>query len=34
MRAEVVLEDVGTGENGAKVQATQEYTLAQPRVKL
>ncbi len=34
MRAEVVLEDMGVGKNGAKVHATQEDSLTCPRTKL
>jgi hypothetical protein len=33
MRAEVVLEDVGAGENGAKVRVAQECSPAWPRAK-
>jgi hypothetical protein len=34
MRAKLVLKDVGVGKNDAKTQATQEYFLACPKVKL
>jgi hypothetical protein len=34
MRVKVVLDDVGARENGAKTWTNQEYSLAQPRVKL
>jgi hypothetical protein len=34
MKAEVLLEDMGVGKNGAKVHATQEDFLTCPRTKL
>jgi hypothetical protein len=34
MRVKVVLKDVDVGKNGAKMQTTQKYSLAHPRVKL
>jgi hypothetical protein len=34
VRVEVVLEDVGVGENGAKAHATQKYFFAPPKIKL
>jgi hypothetical protein len=34
MRVEVVSKDVGVKKNGAKMQATQKYSLARPRTKL
>jgi hypothetical protein len=34
MRVKVVSKDVGAGKNGAKAQATQKCSPAQPKVKL
>jgi hypothetical protein len=34
MKVEVVLEDVGARENGAKTHIVQEYSFAHPRIKL
>jgi hypothetical protein len=34
MKNELVLKDVGVGENGAKTRATQEYLPARPKAKL
>jgi hypothetical protein len=34
MKAEVVLEDMGVGKNGAKVHVIQEYSPTHPRIKL
>jgi len=34
VRPKVVLKDVGAKENGAKAQATEEYSCAHPRAKL
>jgi hypothetical protein len=34
MKAKVVLEDMGVGENGAKVHAIQEYSFTCPVTKL
>jgi hypothetical protein len=34
MKVEVVLEDVGVKENGAKTHIVQEYYFAHPRIKL
>jgi hypothetical protein len=34
MKAEVVLEDMGAGENGAKVQVALEYSPTCPKTRL
>jgi hypothetical protein len=34
MKIKVVLKNVGAGENGAKTQASQEYSPTCPRTKL
>jgi len=34
VKAEVVLEDVGVGENGAKVRVVLEYSFAHPITRL
>jgi len=34
VKIEVVLEDMGVGENGAKVQVAWEYSFTHPKTKL
>ncbi len=34
MKIEVVLEDMGVGENGAKTQVVWEYSFTHPKTKL